>query len=346
MNWRAIRSGFLAFTAFGLALFVYKYLDFLTRENPVRWYIPFIEEMTAAYGLALTSPIIIWMARRVPLRWPGSLRWLPLHVAVAVPLCFAQTTLFYVLRLAMFGILGLGVYDYGIMSIRYFMEMPAELMNYAVVAGFITYLDTHRRAHLLETELANAQLDKLRLQIQPHFLFNTLNAISAVVYEDPRKADEMLCRLSEHLRESLERDPKPEVRLEEELSSLRAYLDIMRARFEDGLQVKWEVDSGILSAVVPHFLLQPLAENSIRHGGMSLSISARRNGNYLSIELKDSGTGRTVGDSGMGIGLGNTRQRLARMYGTAGTVELEVHAERGAKVLVTVPYREAECTAS
>jgi len=313
--------------AFGLLLFAYRHLDHVTRQDPIPWYIPFIEEMSSALTIGLTAPVIIAAIRRFPPRWAH----VPIHLAIAVGLGLVQTTSFYVLRLAVFALAGLGVYDYGILWIRYFMEMPMQLVIYVVIAGGALAWDHRQRAAMLE-------LENLRLQLQPHFLFNTLNMISSVVYEDPRKADEMLCRLSDYLRDALARHPAQEVSFDEEVAVARAYLAIMEARFEDGLQVNWEIEDGIGGAIVPHFLLQPLAENSLRHG--LTAIRARREGDLLVIALEDRGVPGGEG-TGLGIGLGNTRQRLERLYGPRGRVTLEPGEESGTVVRVTIPYRVA-----
>lgn len=312
---------YLFFTGLGLFLFAYRHLDHLTRADPTPWYIPFIEEMSSAWILGLTAPLIMAMVRRPSSRLA--------HAAAAVAVGALQTTCFYVARLALFALFGLGVYDYGTLWIRYFMELPMQLIAYAVVAGGTLFWDHRHRAAQLE-------LENLRLQLQPHFLFNTLNMISSVVYEDPAKADEMLCRLSDYLRDALDKRTTEEVPLQDEIAAAKAYLAIMEARFEDGLPVHWEIEEGIGQAIVPHFLLQPLAENSLRHG--LTAIRARREGDALIIAIEDNGAIPATGP-GLGIGLGNTRQRLERLYGPRGAVTLERHQAAGTVVRVTLPYR-------
>jgi two-component system LytT family sensor kinase len=235
---------YLFFSAMGLLLFAYRHLDHVTRQDPIPWYNPFIEEMSSAWIIGLTAPLIMAMIRRFPARW-GTL---PHHFGAVVGAAVLQTTGFYLARLAIFVVLGLGVYDYGTLWIRYFMEMPMQWIVYAVVAGGTLFWDHRQRAAALE-------LENLRLQLQPHFLFNTLNMISSAVYEDPAKADEMLCRLSEYLRDALGKHPTHEVSLDEEIATAKAYLAIMEARFEESSRVDWEIDEGIGRAAVPHFLL-------------------------------------------------------------------------------------------
>lgn len=314
---------YLFITALGVLLFAYRHLDHVTRGNDIAWYIPFIEEMSSAWVIGLTAPLIMALVRR-----PSSY---PLHFSAAVAIGALQTTGFYLVRLAVFALCGLGVYDYGTLWTRYFMELPMQLIIYGVIAGGTLYWDNRQRAALLE-------LENLRLQLQPHFLFNTLNMISSVVYEDPAKADEMLCRLSEYLRDALAKHPAQEVPLAEEIAAAKAYLAIMEARFEGGLQIAWDIEDGLAHAIVPHFLLQPLAENSLRHG--LTAIRAHRHGEELIITLTDSGAPAPTGN-GLGIGLGNTRQRLGRLYGPRATVTLEPNPTQGTTVKVTLPYRAA-----
>lgn len=315
---------FLFYTALGLFLFAYRHLDHVTRQDPIPWRVPFIEEMSSMLVIGLAAPLVSRLVRRVPPRWGTA--WV--HVPAAIGFSVLLTTGFYLARLAAFAALGMGTYDYGILWIRYFMEMPMQFIVYAIIGGVTVFWDHRERTALLE-------LENLRLQLQPHFLFNTLNMISSVVYEDPAKADEMLCQLSEYLRDALRRHPAQEVTLDEEIATTRAYLAILEARFENGLQVEWEIEEGIGRSATPHFLLQPLVENAVRHG--LRAIRARREGTALVIAVEDEGADAVTGN-GLGIGLGNTRLRLERLYGARGRVALEPRAGCGTVVRVTIPY--------
>lgn len=317
----------LLYAALGLFLFAYRHLDHVTRQDPIPWRIPFIEEMSSALVIGLAAPLVMRLARRTPPRWGTA--WI--HVPAAIGFSALLTTGFYVTRLAAFAALGMGRYDYGILWIRYFMELPMQLIVYAIICGVTIFWDHRERTALLE-------LENLRLQLQPHFLFNTLNMISSVVYEDPKKADEMLCQLSEYLRDALARHPAQEVTLADEIATTRAYLAILEARFENGLGVEWEIEEGVGRAAAPHFLLQPLVENAVKHG--LRAIRARREGAALVIAVEDEGADAAMG-SGLGIGLGNTRQRLERLYGAGGRVALEPRTGCGTVVRVTIPYRVA-----
>ncbi|QSQ28549.1 histidine kinase [Pyxidicoccus parkwayensis] len=204
------------------------------------------------------------------------------------------------------------------------------------------------RASQLEAQLAQAQLQLLRSQLRPHFLFNTLHAISALMHSDVDAADRMVGQLSELLRASLERDGRQEVPLSEELELLAPYLDIERTRFSDRLQVEVDVAPEVRDALVPPLLLQPLVENAIRHGIAPrrgpgrVWVRAALSGERLAVEVRDDGVGPP--SSGVealreGIGLGSTRARLERLYGNAHALTLEANAPRGFAVSLSLPYR-------
>jgi LytS/YehU family sensor histidine kinase len=199
----------------------------------------------------------------------------------------------------------------------------------------------------LEKSLAQAQLHNLRLQLQPHFLFNTLNTISAVMYEDVATADRMLARLSDLLRMSLEQGAQQEVTLERELEFLRLYVETMKARFEDRLTVEVDAPAELHGALVPPLVLQPLVENSITHGAdpkssaIAIRVRAHRENGTLHMEVRDHGPGlsKSAADALTGgIGLANTAQRLERLYGVAGRLALSNAEGGGLVVSLEVPF--------
>lgn len=180
----------------------------------------------------------------------------------------------------------------------------------------------------IEAELARARLDVLRRQIDPHFLFNTLNLIASLVERDPRGVRRMIARLGELLRASLETGGSQELSLRQELALLNAYLEIMLMRFGDRLTVHVDVDETLLDLPVPGFLLQPLAENAMRHGIEPLSgagrlaVIGRREGDVLILQVRDNGQPAEPIGMHEGVGLGNTRSRLVRLYGPNATLAL------------------------
>jgi len=346
-------------TAVGLLNFAYFYLDDVTRGVDDSILEPFIEEMTAAYGVALLLPLIVWLAFRFPMDRPGRLARTPAHLLGLAVFSAAHTFWNWGTRVAIFPLAGLGAYDYGAMPVRFFMELPSDFIIYALTMT-ITYLVAHYRQaqaqrvafSRLETRLARAQLDNLRAQLQPHFLFNTLNTVSSVMYDDPAAADAVLTRLSDLLRRTMDGGAAAqEVPLARELEALEMYLDIMRARFGDRLQLSLEVDPEARAALVPSLLLQPLVENALRHGEPApptparISIAARRDGDRLAIDITDNGPGfddPEAARSGGGIGLPNTIARLSQLYGEAASLEADNPPAGGARVRVCIPLRESE----
>ncbi|MEO5799358.1 MAG: histidine kinase, partial [Gemmatimonadales bacterium] len=187
--------------------------------------------------------------------------------------------------------------------------------------------DRERRAAQLRADLAQSRLQALRGQLHPHFLFNTLNTIAALVHRDPDGAERVTSRLGDLLRETLQEDGETEVPLRRELTFLERYAEIQQTRFADRLSVVIEVPAEALDALVPSLILQPLVENAIRHGiepraaKGTVRVSARRNGHRLELEVHDDGVGIAAdggnghGTSGCGVGLRNTRMRLQELYG-------------------------------
>jgi two-component system LytT family sensor kinase len=209
--------------------------------------------------------------------------------------------------------------------------------------------ERERQALELQARLAQAKMQALRMELHPHFLFNTLNAISTLVHKDPAAADEMIVNLSELLRQTLEDSDQQEVPLRKELDFLDRYLEIQLVRFGDRLRVEKQVDPAVLAAQVPTMILQPLVENAIRHGiepqasAGIVSIVASRVGAYLELSVGDTGNGtklQTEKPNREGIGLANTRARLQQLYGTNGRLKLERRPSGGFIAQLEIPYHE------
>jgi hypothetical protein len=211
--------------------------------------------------------------------------------------------------------------------LRISFNLPIYLTMASLCHTFIYFRRTQqreRRALELETQLGQARLQALRMQLQPHFLFNTLNAISTLVQTNPMAAQEMIASLGQMLRLSLDNAPQPEVRVEDEMKFLNCYLEIAQMRFGDRLEVKFDVAPETAEALVPTFILQPLVENAIRHGiepgpaRGTIKISVRKSGDQLLIAIRDTGGGlaEEAGASRQpaGIGIANTKARLETLY--------------------------------
>ena len=203
----------------------------------------------------------------------------------------------------------------------------------------------------LESQLARAQFQALQRQLQPHFLFNTLHTISALVHRDVDAADRMIERLGDLLRMTLRRGDAAEVPLAEELEHVRHYLEIEQTNMGRRLTVSIDVPLDVMSCAVPALLLQPLVENAVRHGlapraaGGHVRIAAARAGSSLELSVEDDGIGFGTGASRVGIGLENTRQRLQQLYGGGGRFRLESPAHGGVEVRMTLPFRSIAGTA-
>jgi two-component system LytT family sensor kinase len=342
---------------FGLLLFLYHYLGYLAAGQQRIPLAPFIEELTGALvGGLLFFPVRL-LVRRWPLAagsWP---RRLPIYL-VAIPLFGATaTTLMWGLRALLFPLAGLGPFDYGIMPLRYLMEFPLQVIWLGILIAAIHLAGRLRRAReqelqaaRLESSLAQSQLRNLRLQLQPHFLFNALHTISATMYGDPAAADEMLDQLAELLRSSLRTAQADEVPLSEELALLDCYLAIQRARFGDRLQVTLAIDPGARALLVPSLLLQPLVENAIRHGNAertgrgTIAVRVTRQEATLAIEVEDDGTLGALAPAHSGLGLAATAERLQLLYGEAQSFSAGPRSAGGFLVRIILPAHPTPVT--
>jgi LytS/YehU family sensor histidine kinase len=237
-------------------------------------------------------------------------------------------------------------------------SIGSDLLVYGGVIGVVYAIDYYRKyrereflASQLEAQLAQAQLDTLRMQLHPHFLFNTLNGIVGLVRDNRNDiAVSMLVGLSDLLRHALEHSDQQEVELQEELNFINLYLSIQQMRFSDRLQVKLQIDDDTKHALVPNLVLQPLAENALRHG-LAKSVSSgligiqaqAENGN-LKLTVFDNGVGLPSNwqlKSSAGIGLANTAARLEQLYNGNHRFDIRNRAEGGVEVIMVIPLRTA-----
>jgi two-component sensor histidine kinase len=230
-----------------------------------------------------------------------------------------------------------------------------NLFFYWLQAGVAHAVDLSRRERArevaeaeLQADVTRAELHALKAQLHPHFLFNTLHSISALVHDDPDAADRMIARLSDLLRHVLDSGHAQKVSLDDELHCLSPYVEIEKVRFGDRLTIAMDVEPGTRDALVPHLVLQPLVENAVRHGIAPRSapgrvvVEARRDGALLRLEVRDDGVGLAAGaDTGVtrGLGLATTRARLKRLYGADQGLELHANAEGGVSATLTVPFQ-------
>lgn len=219
----------------------------------------------------------------------------------------------------------------------------AFVLGWHALAFYREARDREIRAAQLESRLHQAQLDALRSQLNPHFLFNSLHSMAELVHANPRLAEQLIVRLGELLRRVLDNASTPELTLEQELDFIRGYLEIEQARLGERLRVQWDIEPAALGASVPSLILQPLVENAIQHGiepvaaPGTLVIQARRDAAHLHLEIRDSGPGLSPSNQArpQGIGIANTRARLQALYG--GRQRLELRQDEGLVVSLRIP---------
>ena len=333
------------------------------------YFVATFTEKSAAFGLLLTlnlgywyswailTPGILWLTRRFPFDRKSWKLAIPVHIAGVVAATSAHVVLACVQRMATYWVIGESMDTWlNEMQEMLFLNFDWEMMTYWTIVGVGTalkYMHEARARELsavqLETRLVEARLHTLQRQMQPHFLFNTLNTISALMHRDVNAADEMIARLSDLLRMSLERVGVQEVPLKEELDFLSKYLEIEQTRFRDRLTVVFDVEAETLHALVPNLLLQPLVENAIKHGigprptPGQIAVRARLNGAMLELDVQDNGVGLSAArltDFNRGVGLSNTRSRLDHLYGSLHRFEFRQPAEGGLLVCIAIPMAE------
>jgi two-component system, LytTR family, sensor kinase len=306
------------------------------------------------YAWAALVPGILWVARRYPFERATWRRAAAMHAASVVVFVLAHAIMTVSARMLLLAALGSPMQSWrSRLQELFFLNFDWEMMTYWTVVGLSHALDYYSKAQeravaaaQLETALAEAQLQALQRQLHPHFLFNTLHTISALMHRDTEEADAMLARLSDLLRLTLDRLGVQQVPLKEELEFLEKYLEIERTRFGDRLTVDMQIDPETLDVCVPNLILQPLVENAIRHGiaprlgGGRLLIVARRTGDRLWMMVRDNGPGISqakLDAFNRGVGLSNTRSRLLHLYPDAHRFEFHEPSDGGLAVTIEIP---------
>lgn len=225
------------------------------------------------------------------------------------------------------------------------VALRQHLVPWIAVAGIVAAIETRRRGRRSRLEIAEQRLVALTGQLQPHFLFNTLQGISTLIHRDPEAADEMLTKLSDLLRDLLRHRASPLVKLEDELRYIRTYLEISQFRFADRLKFSIQTDPSIGDTRVPLFILQPLVENALDHGigrradGGTITVRAQRTGDRLRLDVEDNGGGLSTGARSDGVGLTNTRERLLASFGSGQSFVIEPNSEGGVTARIEIPFR-------
>jgi signal transduction histidine kinase len=356
IDWRQARRdalrGFLFWGSLALFFFTRLWVQYAIqiRPSPVTWgdvwFTMAIEYFLDVVFWAVLTPIILELARRFPVSGESRMHNLSVQVLACVVLASASTIFnFWIATYT---------YDEGPYWPRfYFIRIHSNVVSYVAVAAaghamevYRRYRDRELHASQLETQLARARLHALEMQVQPHFLFNTLNSISELVHHDPDGADLMIAQLGDLFRMTTDGAYRQEVPLARELNFVCTYLDIERTRFQDRLSVKKQVDPDVLGCMVPNLILQPLVENAVRHGLSprvapgTITITARRLDDRVRLTVRDDGRGLPPPEKRRErVGIGNTRTRLRQTYGDDHRFEMADAPGGGTVVLIEIPYR-------
>lgn len=324
------------------------------RQNRVAegWNVVLGELIYSYLWLGLT-PLVIWLSKSFRIEGGQRFKRITIHFVASVVFLLVHILLFTVISIPFGWYVQLTPF-----SNRYFLLIlnftPSNVMFYWGIVVIEHALDYYQklqerelRASQLEAQLAQSQLQVLKMQLHPHFLFNTLNAISALIRESPDEADEMVSRLGDLLRMTLETAGLQEVSFKKELEFLKHYLDIEQTRFQDRLKVEMAIEPDTLDGLVPSMILQPLVENSVRHGvaprpeGGCIKIKAWRYNGLLRLEVEDDGPG-LCDDTPVKerVGLTNTRARVRNLYGDEHGLSLLNAAGGGLVVSLSIPFRK------
>ena len=292
------------------------------------------------------TPVITKLHFLFPLDQKNRARHLIYHAVASVLISLIHivifVTLFHLTRLA-FGSSG-SIID--TIRFAFTLDFHVGIVVYWMILLLRYLSDSERRLSKLQTELARAQLQALKMQLHPHFLFNTLNSISALLHKDVETADEMIGELGEFLRLTLTNPDSNEIVLRKEIDFLKCYLRIEELRFKDRLATDFEIEPDTLDALLPNLILQPIVENAIHHGvsvrtgSGQIRVTTQRENGKLRISIQDDGPGASE-EIQEGIGLSNTRERLRRLYGEQFRLEMENLARGGFVVKIEIPFRVA-----
>ncbi|HWS99670.1 MAG TPA: histidine kinase [Pyrinomonadaceae bacterium] len=357
--WQSLwaRAGlvFGVWTVIGLIFTLQWYFAAYRSEQPVPWGRALYVQMSWGYLWALATPLVLWLVHRFPIEKQHWRRSVLVHVFASTLLSFATGIAGHLLLSLKYGAVLGRPYSFQ-NSLRFAVSNYTEGVGTYLLVAFLAYAYSYYqryrqgelRATRLEAQLSQAQLQALKMQLHPHFLFNTLHSISALLHRDTDGARKMISRLGDFLRLTLENAGTQEVTLKQEMEFLRCYLEIERIRFQDRLTTRVHVDPEALDTHVPNLILQPIVENAIRHGVAprstpgEIEIRAKQEEGFLRIRIRDNGPGLPMNRSTeslfkKGLGLANTQTRLDRLYGARHRFEIANDPEGGLAVTLEIP---------
>lgn len=329
------------------------YFYYTNTDHPTAFSKALVWQLSAVYLTALATPLILWLSKRFRL---DSRRWLRsaiVHLAASIIIGALLTAGHNIIDVWFSSQLKLITFSRFWRVI--YINLDKNLLNYwliVFISHAVNYYRRYRESELAATKLAaqlsEAQLSALKMQLHPHFIFNTLHSISSLLSKDTETARRMITRLGDFLRLTLENSGSQEVELHREFEFLSCYLEIERIRFSDRLTVKMDVDANVLNCLVPNLILQPIVENSIRHAiaprsapGM-IEVKASQANGMVRLQVKDNGPGIKLDlipkkEAKRGIGLSNTRHRLHQLYGDDGHFEMVNSKDGGLVVTLEFP---------
>lgn len=351
---------FAIWTAVGLTFSGVGYLAMVSEGRAESPSLVLTVSLIRSYVWGLFSPVIFLFARWMPID-PRQIKWRNVagNAAVGLVVSFLYSLIF----LAFGGFsernssadlpAGIAFAQRVLVPTAYtvFSLYAPTFFTIQALLFYRNFKEEAARNATLQSELSSAQLNALKMQLQPHFLFNSLHSISSLIIVDPKRANEMVALLGDFLRQTLEHSNDQMVALSEEIDFLRCYLEIEKTRFEDRLTVHFDIDPDVGQSLVPHMILQPLVENAVKHGIApyeakgAISVSARRQGDKLSVCIENTGERSNKTSSGgvvtsNGVGIANVRSRLDHMFGPDASLTIVELDEGGCRVDLSLPLRK------
>jgi sensor histidine kinase YesM len=337
----------------GIILSGLLYLAYAHTGSPITGKQALSVGLTQCYSWFFLGSAIFWFTKRYPIERQRWVRGALIYLGIGIAVIYFKLGLDIILILVLYNnIYATNSLDTSLIV----MMLYFNLLTYGAVVGIGHALNFHRKyregevkAAQLEAQLAQAQLQALKMQLHPHFLFNTLHTIAMLNLKDVKAANRMITRLSDLLRLTLDNLGVQEVSLKQEIDFLKQYLEIEQIRFQDRLTVKMDIDPETLDAIVPNLVLQPIVENAIRHGiakretAGRIELLTRRESGALLLQVRDNGPGLLQdqpANPNNGIGLKNTQARLERLYGASQKIELKNAGDGGLEVSIIIPFHE------
>ena len=344
---------FAVWTVVGLMFSGVSYLAAVSENRPQSGWLILFNSFSRSYVWGLFSPLIYLVAKRLPID-PRSIRWRNVFASVFIGLLVSEVYAIAFIAIESFFNPGrdqglamdvVVVQRLMIPALYTFFSLyiPTFFTIQALIA-FRHYGEEREKNILLQSEVSKAELNALKMQLNPHFLFNSLHAISSLILIEPARANKMVALLGDFLRETLEHSNEHIVSLEDELEFLRCYLEIESTRFEDRLEVEFQIEPETLSAMVPHLILQPIVENAVKHGIAPfeapgrIQVSAKRKGVELIITVSDSGLPDESLANENGVGISNVRSRLHVTYGSRAWLDIRMTSE-GCCAEISIPFQ-------